>query len=118
MARKKKLAVPRYVGGFGFSMPLVITDDDISNWFSYHKPTKDQIPKYNLIRDAARVMAKVIVANTPPGADQTATMRALRQTVMMANQAIACHRPTTRVEVRCVEASRAKLRRAFSGKGR
>lgn len=61
----------------------------IEDMFTYHAPTADQIPKYEAIREAAKLLGIVILENTPPSADQTATIRLLRQTVMSANQAIA-----------------------------
>jgi hypothetical protein len=69
----------------------MITDNDIQNWFTYHAPTSDQLPRYELIRSKARELAYVIVTNTPPSADQTASIRLLREAVMTANAAIACN---------------------------
>lgn len=69
---------------------MPITLDDVENWFTYHKPTDDQLPKYQKIRDAAKVFAKAIVENTPPSADQTVAVRKVREAVMVANQSIAC----------------------------
>ena len=40
--------------------------------------------------DAAKVFASVLLANTPPSADQTAAIRKVREAVMTANQGIAC----------------------------
>lgn len=69
----------------------MITDQQLNNWFSYHPPTDEQRTKYVLIRDKARELAAVIVANTPSSADQTAALRKLRESVMTANAAIACN---------------------------
>jgi hypothetical protein len=63
---------------------------DLDNWFTYHAPSPDQLPKYQAIRDAARAFADVIVANTPASADQTAAVRKIREAAMTANAAIAC----------------------------
>jgi hypothetical protein len=57
--------------------------------FTYHSPTGDQPAKYNAIRAKALEMAQVIVENTPASADQTASIRLLREAVMTANAAIA-----------------------------
>lgn len=64
--------------------------DKLINWFTYHPPQTDDIPRYNAIREAALDFAKVIVKNTPPSADQTAALRKIREAVMTANAAIAC----------------------------
>jgi hypothetical protein len=69
-------------------MPSII-DRDIENWFTYHAPTEDQIPKYHIIREAAKTFCKILVANTPQSADQSAAVRLLRECVMTANAAIA-----------------------------
>jgi hypothetical protein len=57
--------------------------------FTYHRPTPDQIPKYEAIRKAALVFAEVIEANVPGCADRSAAVRKLREAVMTANAAIA-----------------------------
>jgi hypothetical protein len=62
---------------------------DIENIFTYHKPTADQLPKYEAIRAKAKELAHVIVDSTPASADQTAAIRLLREAVMTANACIA-----------------------------
>jgi hypothetical protein len=61
----------------------------IENIFTYHKPTAEQLPKYEAIRDAAKVFAMVVAANTPKCADQSTAMRHIREAVMTANASIA-----------------------------
>lgn len=67
----------------------MITKEMLDNWFTYHPPRPDQIPRYEKIRDAARVFAQIVVNNTPACADQSAAIRLLRECVMTANAAIA-----------------------------
>ncbi len=67
-----------------------ITEADLDNWFTYHAPKEGQPERYLRIRDAGRVLAQAILMNAPPGADQTAAFRKVREAVMTANQAIAC----------------------------
>jgi hypothetical protein len=66
------------------------TVDRIEEWFTYHAPTPDQLPRYQAIRDKAKELARVIEANTPACADQTVALRKLREAVMVANASIAC----------------------------
>lgn len=61
----------------------------IDDLFSYHAPKPGQPERYEAIRAAAKVLASVIVENTEVGADQSAAIRHLRETVMTANAAIA-----------------------------
>lgn len=68
----------------------MITQKDLDNWFTYHKPCEGQPEKYTAIRDAAKQFAEVICANTQPSADQTCSVRHIRDAVMTANAAIAC----------------------------
>lgn len=68
----------------------MITEHDIDNWFTYHAPQGHQVNQYKLIRDKAKELAKIILDNTPPSADQTAAIRKLRECVMTANASIAC----------------------------
>ena len=62
---------------------------DINNIFTYHSPSAEQLPKYEAIRAKAKELGQVIVDNTPACADQTASIRLLREAVMTANAAIA-----------------------------
>lgn len=68
----------------------MIDDKALENWFTYHSPTAEQIPKYLKIREAGLAFAKAIRDNTPASADQTAAIRKVREAVMTANQSIAC----------------------------
>lgn len=65
------------------------TEAAITDIFSYHSPSPDQLPKYEAIREAAKEFAKVLVANTPASADQTTAIRMLRECVMVANASVA-----------------------------
>ena len=67
-----------------------VTEQQLDNWFSYHAPNPGSVVLYTRLRDAARVFAQSILMNTPPGADQTAAIRKVREAVMTANAAIAC----------------------------
>lgn len=69
---------------------MAMTDAHLDNWFTYHAPSADQLPKYLAIREAGRVFAAVVIANTPESADQSVAIRKIRETVMISNQAIAC----------------------------
>jgi hypothetical protein len=80
----------------------MITEDDLQNWFTYHSPSPEknwrltedtyltQAERYEAIRNAGYVMAKMIVAMTPSSADQTVAIRKIREAVMVANASIAC----------------------------
>jgi len=64
---------------------------DIDNWFSYHKPTETQLPKYEQVRAKAKELAELFDSVLPDCADKTAAMRELRGTVMAMNLAISCN---------------------------
>jgi uncharacterized protein YeaO (DUF488 family) len=68
-----------------------VDEATIINWFTYHAPSEDQQKKYMLIRERARDFAMLLNAEVPDSADKTAALRHLRETVLMANQAIACN---------------------------
>lgn len=61
----------------------------LNDLFSYHSPRPDQLPKYQAIRSAAKHLAEVIVTNTRSCGDQERAITLLRQTVHMANAAVA-----------------------------
>jgi len=65
-------------------------EEKLENWFTYHSPDPEDIPKYLAIREAAKSFASVIVNNSPPSADQTVAIRRVREAVMCANAAVAC----------------------------
>jgi hypothetical protein len=68
----------------------MISQEQLDNWFTYHSPSPDQNVSYLAIREAAKNLAQVIVANAPDSADTTAAIRKVREATMTANQAIAC----------------------------
>lgn len=68
---------------------MAITNEDIEELFTYHAPKPGQPERYQAIREAAKNLAKVIVENTPPSPDQSASIRDLRISVMQANASIA-----------------------------
>lgn len=63
--------------------------EEIEELFTYHAPKAGQPERYQAIREAAKNLANVIVANTPASADQSAAIRELRICVMTANSSIA-----------------------------
>jgi len=70
---------------------FTISQAQLDNWFQYHSPSSDQLPKYQAIREAGKLLASTIVANAPDSADTTAAVRKVREAVMTANQSIACY---------------------------
>ena len=69
----------------------MINQADIDNWFTYHAPTPELVAHYNAIREAAKIYAETVNKHVPDGADKTAAMRTIRNSVMQANLAIACY---------------------------
>ena len=70
----------------------MISDEMLTNWFTYHSPPADGevVANYVRIRRAGEELARVIRDLTPSSADQTAAIRKVREAVMTANAAIAC----------------------------
>lgn len=66
----------------------MLTDEQIEHIFTYHNDPA-AIPRYQAVREAAKELARVIVAQCPPCADTSAAIRKLRESVMTANAAIA-----------------------------
>lgn len=68
-----------------------ITDEQLDNWFTHHPPLEQAtIDAYETIRRAGRAFAAIIIANTPPSADQSSAIRRIREVCFTANAAIAC----------------------------
>ncbi len=57
--------------------------------FTYHPPKADQRDRYELIRGRAKVLATLIVQQTPESREQSLALTALEEAVMWANAAIA-----------------------------
>lgn len=68
----------------------MISQEHLDNWFKYHAPSPEQVPKYEAIRAAGLHLATVIMENSPASADQSDAIRSVRYAVMNANAAIAC----------------------------
>jgi hypothetical protein len=73
--------------------------EDINNWFTYHKPEADQLKSYEVIRSCAKMLAEDFNEACPDCADKTAAMRKLRETVMAMNLAIACYQKPPEITV-------------------
>lgn len=69
---------------------MLITSEDIMRWFTYHRPTEDQLPKYQALRDKAKELALLMLDCVPPGPELILAVNGLRECVMHANQGIAC----------------------------
>jgi hypothetical protein len=69
---------------------MAITQENLDNWFQYHAPGPGDAEAYQAIRAAGKVFAEVILANTPPSADQTVAIRTVREAVYIANASRAC----------------------------
>lgn len=70
-------------------MPMPYSVEMIDEIFSYHAPQGTQPTQYAQIREGAKAFAHILIANTPPSADQSAALRKLRECVMTANAAVA-----------------------------
>ena len=68
---------------------LVYAEELVSKLFTYHPPSPKQIPKYNELRDRAKVFAKFIVQSCPESRERSLAITNLQQVVMWANASIA-----------------------------
>lgn len=62
---------------------------DFDHVFSYHSPDLQQTMAYAELRNKAKELAILIEKLVPPGADCSAAMRLLRESLMTANAGIA-----------------------------
>lgn len=62
---------------------------DLDHVFTYHAPSPEQELFYQLLRERAKEFAATIVRFTPPGPDQDAAVRHVREALMTANASIA-----------------------------
>ncbi len=71
------------------------TQEQLDNWFSYHSPADSPDPEaitesYQALREAGKRFAEEVARRTPPSADQSDSIRKIREAVMTANAALAC----------------------------
>ena len=69
----------------------MITQQEISNRFTYHPPKGDQAVRYSSIRIKAGELAALLVDLTPESFEQSLAVAHLDAAVMFANAAIARH---------------------------
>ena len=62
---------------------------DFDHVFSYHAPSEEQNKAYEILRTMAKNFAIAIETYVPPGADCSAAIRLLRESLMTANSGIA-----------------------------
>jgi hypothetical protein len=67
------------------------TREQLKDIFTYHAPDADQAVAYEKLRNAAYDFSVALLELTPTCADQTVAVRKLRESVMIANAAIARH---------------------------
>lgn len=63
---------------------------DLIESFAYHQPSPAQVERIAAVRRGHIECAKVIMRNTRVGADQTAALRKLHESMMTANKSIVC----------------------------
>jgi hypothetical protein len=66
-----------------------MTNIQIDNLFSYHKPLPGQPERYEMIRRGAKELAKLIQNECPDSHEKSLAITNLQQTVMWANASIA-----------------------------
>jgi hypothetical protein len=68
-----------------------LTETDLDEIFTYHKPDEVQAAKYVALRTKAKELALLILTNVPASAEQTTAIRHVQEAVMFANAGIAIH---------------------------
>lgn len=66
-----------------------MTNEQIENTFTYHRPFGDQPQRYEVLRKLAKAMAHTIQATCPESREKALALTNLQQTVMWANASIA-----------------------------
>ena len=72
--------------------PRLLTNAEekrLDNVFVYHAPKDDQAERYELLREAGKSFAGLILGYTPASREQSLAITKLEEAVMWANAAIA-----------------------------
>ena len=67
----------------------MITEEQIKDIFTYHKPFGDQPQRYESIRAAAKALAILVIYYCPESREKSLAITNLQQAVMWANASIA-----------------------------
>ena len=70
---------------------MTITDEELTNRFTYHPPKPEDPEVYGTIRQTALDFANRLVTVTPASREQSLAITALEEAVMWANAARARH---------------------------
>lgn len=62
---------------------------DINNNFTYHTPTPESIPKFDIIREKARELAHLLDDVCPESREKSIALTKLEESVFWANASIA-----------------------------
>ena len=63
-------------------------DAQILDSFDHHNPTTDQVERIQLVRNACKHAASVLLLAAPSSVDRTVALRKLHEAMMTANKAI------------------------------
>ncbi len=66
-----------------------MTNDEIKNTFTYHKPFGDQTQRYEILRRHAKALAVLISVHCPNSREKSLAFTNLQQAIMWANASIA-----------------------------
>lgn len=66
-----------------------MTNEQIDNTFTYHKPFGDQPQRYEGLRSSAKDLARIIQQYCPESREKSLALTALQQAIMWANASIA-----------------------------
>lgn len=72
-----------------------MTNAQIENAFTYHRPTTDQQQCYEELRSQAKALALSIQVLCPESREKSLAFTNLQQTVMWANASIAINEPSS-----------------------
>lgn len=68
--------------------------------YTYHPPSQSQIRKYQLIREAGKMLAETVLRNCPDSVERGNATDRIEETIMWANAAIARNEPMETHDVR------------------
>ncbi len=71
-----------------------MTDEQIENTFTYHRPFGNQPQRYEDLRNEAKSLAKTIQQACPESREKSLAITSLQQAIMWANASIAINETT------------------------
>ena len=87
--RDMRLKQAAYANECGMAARAMSAEEIVAEFFKYHPPTDETLPKFAAINQAAKNFAEIVLHNCSSGRDRARAIEMIRDARMVANACIA-----------------------------